>query len=87
MSEESIAKLREEITEIAQLALDALGLPPHLTTFRYSGGDRGWKGDVPVVRISTERAQSRGWRCQRSCRQALKESMLSMIHDDELGRL
>lgn len=75
------------VTEIAQLALDALGLPPHLTTFRYSGGDRGWKGDVPVVRISTERAQSRGWRCQRSCRQALKESMLSMIHDDELGRL
>lgn len=75
------------VTEIAQLALDALGLPPHLTTFRYSGGDRGWKGDVPVVRISTERAQSRGWRCQRSCRQVLKESMLSMIHDDELGRL
>src|SRR6202011_5898172 len=37
------------VQEIAELALEVLGLEE--TVFRYSGGDRGWKGDVPVVRI------------------------------------
>jgi UDP-glucose 4-epimerase len=75
------------VTDIAELALEVLGLSQGATTFSYSGGDRGWKGDVPIVRLSTERARSRGWQCQRSCRQALFDSMTSMVRDDELGRL
>ena len=27
----------------------------------YTGGDRGWKGDVPVVRIATDRIRGLGW--------------------------
>lgn len=75
------------VTEIADLALEVVGLSPDTTHFKYSGGDRGWKGDVPIVRLSTERASSRGWVCQRSCREALRDSMISMMRDDELGRL
>jgi UDP-glucose 4-epimerase len=75
------------VTEIAKLATEVLGLEPGSTTFRYAGGDRGWKGDVPIVRLSTERVRSRGWQCARSCEEALRASMLSMLHDAELGRL
>jgi UDP-glucose 4-epimerase len=75
------------VTEIAELATEVLGLEPGSTTFKYAGGDRGWKGDVPIVRLSTERVQARGWRCARNCREALRDSMLSMVDDDELGRL
>jgi UDP-glucose 4-epimerase len=75
------------VTEIAELATEVLGLEPGSTTFKYAGGDRGWKGDVPIVRLSTERVQARGWRCVRNCREALRDSMLSMVDDDELGRL
>ena len=75
------------VTEIAELALSVVGLSPGTTTFRYSGGDRGWKGDVPIVRLSTERANSRGWTCERTCREALMASMESMFLDDERGRL
>jgi len=75
------------VTEIAELALEVVGLTPETTTFTYSGGDRGWKGDVPIVRLSTSRVTSRGWTCQRSCSEALRDSMISMLHDDELGRL
>ena len=75
------------VTEIAELATEVLGLEPGSTTFRYAGGDRGWKGDVPIVRLSTERVRNRGWICVRNCEDALRASMLSMIHDDELGRL
>jgi UDP-glucose 4-epimerase len=75
------------VTEIAHLAAEVVGLPPGSTTFVYSGGDRGWKGDVPIVRLSTSRIQERGWRCERRCREALRDSMRSMLADDELGRL
>ena len=30
----------------------------------YTGGDRGWKGDVPVVRLNTDRIRGLGWSCR-----------------------
>ena len=41
------------VTEIARVALEVVGLTEDETTFAYSGGSRGWKGDVPVVRLNT----------------------------------
>ena len=75
------------VTEIAELALECLGLSRQTTTFEYTGGDRGWKGDVPIVRLNTDKIRSRGWTCSRGSRQALRDSMMSMITDDEAGRL
>jgi UDP-glucose 4-epimerase len=60
------------VTEIAELAVEVLGLAPGSVQFCYTGGDRGWKGDVPVVRLATERIRGIGWRCRRSTRQALE---------------
>jgi UDP-glucose 4-epimerase len=73
------------VEEIAELALEVLGLEE--TVFRYSGGDRGWKGDVPVVRINTDRIRALGWANQMSSRQALEASMRSMVVDAQAGRL
>lgn len=75
------------VTEIALLALKVLDLTEDTTDLRYAGGDRGWKGDVPIVRLSTERIRARGWKCSRTCEEALVQSMTAMIRDDELGRL
>lgn len=74
------------VREIALLALDVLGLDHATTAFRFSGGDRGWKGDVPIVRLSTERIRSRGWTCERLSRDALRAAMESMMADDTAGR-
>ena len=43
------------VNEIAELAVNAVGLEPGATTFTYTGGNRGWRGDVPVVRLNTDR--------------------------------
>ena len=74
------------VTEIATLAVDCLGLqtPPR---FEYSGGDRGWKGDVPVVRLNTGRIRGLGWTCRRGSREALRVSLLALIEDARAGRL
>lgn len=73
------------VTEIAELAVECLALPVH-PRFEYSGGDRGWKGDVPVVRLNTDRIRSLGWKCRRGSREALRASMLALIADERIIR-
>jgi UDP-glucose 4-epimerase len=74
------------VTEIAQLAMDVVGLPSGRTRLEYTGGDRGWKGDVPVVRINTDRIRSLGWKNERTGPEALRASMESMLADARDGR-
>jgi UDP-glucose 4-epimerase len=74
------------VTEIAELAVEVVELPAGSTTFEYTGGDRGWKGDVPVVRLDSSRIRSLGWKNERSCRQALRDSMANMLVDARAGR-
>jgi UDP-glucose 4-epimerase len=69
------------VTEIARLAVECLGLAPGSTRFQYSGGDRGWKGDVPVVRLNTERIRSLGWSNRMTTRQAIESSLREMSAD------
>lgn len=75
------------VTEIAHLAVECVGLDPQKVNFEYTGGDRGWKGDVPVVRIKTDRIQSLGWRRTYNSREALKAAILSMLPDLKSGRM
>ena len=75
------------VTEIARIAVDVLELNPATTQFVYSGGDRGWKGDVPIVRLNTDRIQSLGWRCSRGAADALRDSMSALVPDAKLARL
>jgi UDP-glucose 4-epimerase len=79
------------VTEIARLATEVTGevtkVDPESVSFEYSGGDRGWKGDVPVVRLNTDRIRSLGWSCQRTSRQALCISMRALVEDAKAGKL
>jgi UDP-glucose 4-epimerase len=75
------------VTEIAHLAVDALGLQRENVRLNYSGGDRGWKGDVPVVRINTDRIRSLGWSNERMSAGALDAAMTSMLVDFRADRM
>ncbi len=74
------------VTEIAKLAVEVVGLAPDSVRFDYTGGSRGWKGDVPVVRLNTDRIKSLGWSCKRSSKQALGASMQSLMKDSQAGK-
>jgi UDP-glucose 4-epimerase len=75
------------VAEIAALAVECLGLEPGAVELAYSGGKRGWKGDVPVVRVATDRIRSLGWKNRFNSREALRASILSMLDDARAGRL
>jgi UDP-glucose 4-epimerase len=75
------------VTEIARLAIEVAELSEDQVRLEYTGGDRGWKGDVPVVRLNTDRIRGLGWTCKRNTRQALCVALNSMLADSRLGRL
>jgi UDP-glucose 4-epimerase len=75
------------VREIADLAVECTGAAPAGTEYEFTGGDRGWRGDVPVVRLDTSRIRRLGWCNRLSSREALRQSMLAMLDDARTGRL
>lgn len=75
------------VTEIAHLAVECAGLNARNVEFEYTGGDRGWKGDVPIVRLNADRIRLLGWRAGFNSREALRDSMLAMLPELKAGRL
>lgn len=47
------------VTRIAELVTQEMNL--HDVTFNYTGGDRGWKGDVPVFQLDPTSMNKLGW--------------------------
>jgi len=66
------------VTEIARLSLETLGLAEKDVEFCYTGGDRGWKGDVPLVKIRNEKIKDLGWKPRYSSREAMGKALASM---------
>jgi len=69
------------VTEIADIACAVSGLDSTQVQYDYSGGDRGWKGDVPKVLFDVSKIKARGWRAARSSRQAMKASLEAMRNE------
>lgn len=69
------------VKNIADIAVRLYGLDPEQVVYEFTGGDRGWKGDVPIVRFDCSKIKSLGWTCRRSSEQALLESMTAMIDE------
>jgi len=67
------------VKEIADLAVSVCGLPAGSVQYEFTGGDRGWKGDVPVVRFDCSKITGLGWQCRRNSAAALYQSMSAML--------
>jgi UDP-glucose 4-epimerase len=66
------------VREIADLAVELSGLQTSRVQYEFSGGDRGWKGDVPVVRFDLTKIEAIGWKPKYTSRSALAQSMMAM---------
>jgi UDP-glucose 4-epimerase len=72
------------VREIADLATGVAGLDAAEVRYDFTGSDRGWKGDVPIVRFDCSKILSTGWKCRRSSKEALRESMKAMLEEISL---
>jgi UDP-glucose 4-epimerase len=59
------------VTRIADIVADVMGLDPD---YEYTGGDRGWTGDVPRMRLSVEKLSGLGWEAAESSDDAVRRA-------------
>ena len=71
------------VTEIADLTVGILGLEN--VTYNYTGGDRGWKGDIPIVRLDSKKIRRMGWSNRYTTQQAMEMSICAMVKELEEG--
>jgi UDP-glucose 4-epimerase len=67
------------VREIAGIVLEELHIPARQCAIHYGNEDRGWKGDVPVVRLSCERIRTLGWTNRYTSRDAMRRSVRAML--------
>lgn len=73
------------VNEIADIAVECLNLKE--VKYKFSGGDRGWKADVPIVRMNSDKIRSLGWNNLLSSKEAIKISMISIIENIKNGKI
>lgn len=66
------------VTEIAKLSCETIGKDFSKVDFIYSGGDRGWNGDVPKVLFNTDKIRNLGWSNKLNSYDAIKLSLNDM---------
>ena len=66
------------VTAIADIVSDELGVEPEYT---YTGGDRGWTGDVPKMRLSIEKLSGLGWEPSQSSHEAVRRGIRNLVGD------
>ena len=69
-------KTTTSVTDIADIVSDELGVNPEYT---YTGGDRGWTGDVPKMRLAIEKLAALGWEPTRSSDEAVRQGAQDLI--------
>jgi UDP-glucose 4-epimerase len=67
------------VDRIADIVADEMGIDPER---EYTGGDRGWTGDVPRMRLSVEKLAGLGWEPTQSSDDAVRQSAAELL--DEL---
>jgi UDP-glucose 4-epimerase len=67
------------VNEIADITVEESGLQRSKVVYEYTGGDRGWKGDIPVVRFDVSKIKSLGWKAHRSSSKAVRDAIRAMI--------
>jgi UDP-glucose 4-epimerase len=69
-----------KVRRIAEIVCEEMGLNP---VFKFTGGDRGWKGDVPIMLLSIEKLKSMGWRPKYNSEQAVRLAVRDLLEDLE----
>jgi len=65
-----------DVTAIADIVVAAMGLSE--VEYRYTGGERGWVGDVPRMLLSIERLKSIGWKPEMGSRESVVAAARAM---------
>jgi UDP-glucose 4-epimerase len=66
------------VTRIAEMVTEEMGLNNVL--FKYTGGIRGWKGDVPRFQLDAEKINTLGWKATLTSDEAVRKAIKDVLH-------
>ncbi len=64
-------------TDIGKVVIEEMGLSN--VEFTYTGGNRGWKGDVPRMRLGIEKMKSLGWKPVYTSERSIRETARALL--------
>ena len=67
------------VTRIAEIVAEECGLED--VEFRFTGGKRGWKGDVPRIMLETAKMKRLGWKPKWSSEQAVRAATKLLVKE------
>lgn len=67
-----------KVKRIAKIVSEEMDLDPE---FKYTGGDRGWKGDVPIMLLSIEKLKNLGWEPQFGSESAVRRATRDLLEN------
>ena len=70
------------VTRIAEIVVEELGF--HDVAFHYTGGDRGWKGDVPQFQYDISKVLSTGWKPEHTSDEAVRQTVRDAIAEGDV---
>lgn len=70
---------RTSVSRIAELVIEEMGLP---ATIHYTGGERGWVGDVPEFQYQLDRIHALGWRARFHSDEAVRRAIREILESE-----
>ncbi|MFB6158139.1 MAG: NAD-dependent epimerase/dehydratase family protein [Candidatus Nanohalobium sp.] len=70
-SEDSI-----DVNSIADIVADEMDLNPE---YEYTGGEKGWEGDVPEMRLSIKKLKDTGWQPKRNSAESVRKTAQELL--------
>ncbi|MCS7119155.1 MAG: NAD-dependent epimerase/dehydratase family protein [Archaeoglobaceae archaeon] len=67
-----------KVRRIAEIVCEEMNLNP---VFKFTGGDRGWVGDVPVMLLSIEKLKKLGWKPRYSSEKAIRKAVRDLLNE------
>ena len=65
------------VTRIAEMVTEEMGL--HNVSFKYTGGIRGWKGDVPRFQLDAHKINKLGWKASCTSDEAVRKAIRDVL--------
>ncbi|MGZ8779279.1 MAG: NAD-dependent epimerase/dehydratase family protein [Thermoanaerobaculia bacterium] len=75
------------VREIADWTIEAMGIDRAKIDVRYGEGPRGWRGDVPQLKLDTRRMTALGWTPKLNSREAVRRTIGEVVEQFREGPL
>lgn len=73
------------VTRIAEIVVEEMGLTD--VKFNYTGGKRGWKGDVPKFQLDAAKIKQLGWQETYTSDEAVRQAIKEVLQEKQQGEI